>query len=235
MAISGSTVLNMVYDRDIDAKMERTCNRPLPVGLIHEVEAGVLGTGLGILGVGWAFLLSPLYGAVVFTGLFLDVVVYTMWLKRKTAWSIVWGGIAGGMPILAGRALGLGQIDWVGLVLASAVLFWIPTHILTFTLRYKTDYQRCGIPTFPSQYGEQKTQWAIAFSSVAASLTMGIAAYGIGMTWGYMRLLAVLSSGLFFLALTSVIRPSQTLNFGLFKFASLYMLSSMVLLLVETI
>ena len=63
---------------------------------------------------------------------------------------------------------------------------------------------------------------------------MGIAAYGIGMTWGYLRVLAVLSTGLFFLAVSSVVRPSVKLNFGLFKFASIYMLSSMLLVLVET-
>jgi protoheme IX farnesyltransferase len=234
LAISGSTVLNMVYDRDIDAQMQRTCNRPLPLGLVSVPEALLLGASLSILGIVWAFLLSPLYGMVVFAGFFFDVVVYTIWLKRKTAWSILWGGIAGGMPILAGRVLGLGQIDWIGILLSVAVLLWIPTHIMTFSLRYRTDYQRSGVPTFPSAYGEKKTHMAIAFSSVVASIAMGVAAIGIGMTWGYLRLLAVLSSGLFFLAVTSIARPSKRLNFGLFKFASIYMLSSMLLVLVET-
>ncbi|HEY46459.1 MAG TPA: protoheme IX farnesyltransferase [Anaerolineae bacterium] len=234
LAISGSTVLNMVYDRDIDAQMKRTCNRPLPLGQIRVVEALVLGVGLSILGIGWAFLLSPIYGIVVFAGFFFDIVVYTIWLKRRTAWSIVWGGIAGGMPILAGRALGVGQIDWIGLLLSLAVLLWIPTHIMTFNLRHKADYQHTGVPTFPSAYGDRVTYLAIALSSVVASVAMGIAAYGIGMTWGYLRVLVVLSAGLLVLAVSSVVRPSVRLNFGLFKFASIYMLSSMLLVLVET-
>ncbi len=62
--------------------------------------------------------MDALYGLIVFAGLFFDVVVYTIWLKRRTSWSIVWGGISGAMPILAGRALGLGSIDWIGLTLA---------------------------------------------------------------------------------------------------------------------
>ena len=78
----------------------------------------------------------------MFAGLFFDVVVYTIWLKRRSAWSIVWGGVSGGMPVLAGRALGLGRIDEVGILLALAVLFWVPTHILTFNLRYYDDYQQ---------------------------------------------------------------------------------------------
>jgi protoheme IX farnesyltransferase len=234
LAISGSTVLNMVYDRDIDAKMKRTCNRPLPLGEVSVTEALVLGASFSALGVGWAFTLSPLYGTVVFAGFFFDIVVYTLWLKRRTAWSIVWGGIAGGMPILAGRTLGVGQIDWIGLLLSMAVLLWIPTHIMTFNLRHKTDYQRAGVPTFPSVYGDRMTNIAIALSTVIASLVMGIAAYGIGMTWGYLRVLAVLSAGLLILAVSSVVRPSVRLNFGLFKFASIYMLSSMLLVLIET-
>lgn len=231
LAISGSTVLNMWYDRDIDAKMERTKKRPLPSGKMSPREALILGLVLSLLGVGWAVALDPLYGLVVFAGLFFDVVIYTFWLKRRTPWGIVWGGISGGMPVLAGRALGTGQIEWVGIMLALAVLFWIPTHILTFSMRYHEDYQRAGVPTFPSAYGDHATQIIIAISSVIAAVMMGIAAYGIGMTVGYLRLMAVLSTGLLFLAVASATKPSERTNFGLFKYASLYMLSAMMLLM----
>ncbi len=230
LAISGSTVLNMWYDRDIDAMMKRTAKRPLPSGRIAPRTALLEGCVLAALGVGWALMLSPLYGGVVFAGLFFDVVVYTIWLKRRTAWSIVWGGISGGMPILAGRVLGTGQFDWVGLLLALAVLFWIPTHIMTFSIRYFADYRQAGIPTFPSKYGFRATQAIIAASSLAAALSIGLAAIGIGVTWGYLRVLVLLSTGLLALAITSLARPSERVNFGLFKYASLYMLSAMLLL-----
>jgi protoheme IX farnesyltransferase len=231
LAISGSTVLNMWYDRDIDAKMERTKNRPLPSGEVSPREAFILGLVLAFLGVSWAVALDPLYGLIVFAGLFFDVVIYTMWLKRRTPWGIVWGGIAGGMPVLAGRALGTGQIEWIGILLALAVLFWIPTHILTFSMRYHEDYQRAGIPTFPSVYGNRVTQIIIAISSMIAAIMMVIAAYGIGLTFGYLRLMVVLSFGLLLLAIGSATRPSERTNFGLFKYASLYMLSAMVLMM----
>jgi protoheme IX farnesyltransferase len=213
--------------------MERTCERPLPSGKISPRAGLIFGLILSGIGVAWAFYLSPLYGAIVFAGLFFDVVIYTIWLKRRTAWSIVWGGIAGGMPILAGRALATGQIDWIGIALCLAVLFWIPTHILTFSMRNYDDYQAAGIPTFPSTYGFKFTQWTIAFSSIIAAVMMGVAAYGIGLTWGYLRLLVVLTGGLIFLALATILNPSDRVNFGLFKYASLYMLSVMLLLAAE--
>jgi protoheme IX farnesyltransferase len=231
LAISGCTILNMVCDRDIDARMDRTCSRPLPRGIVSPGEALILGGVMSFVGVGWAALISMPYALVVLAGLFFDVVIYTIWLKRRTPWSIVWGGISGGMPILAGRVLAVGTVDWVGLMLALAVLLWIPIHIMTFSIRYRNDYARAGIPTFPSVYGEQVTRVIIAVSSAGVALAMGAASYGIGMTWGYLRVLIVLSAGLFVLAVSSILRPSIKLNFGLFKYASIYMLSSMVLLL----
>ncbi|MBE2224481.1 MAG: protoheme IX farnesyltransferase [Anaerolineae bacterium] len=229
LAISGSTILNMWYDRDIDAKMSRTAKRPLPSGEVSPNEALYLGLILAVVGVSWALALDALYGLIVFAGLFFDVVVYTIWLKRRTPWSIIWGGVSGGMPVLAGRTLGMGEIEWVGVALALAVLFWIPTHIMTFSLRYRDDYERAGVPTFPAAYGEQTTHIIIAISSVLAALMMVIAAYGIGLTVGYLRLLVVLSAGLLLLAIRSSTTPSERLNFGLFKYASLYMLSTMLL------
>jgi protoheme IX farnesyltransferase len=108
LAISGSTVLNMAYDADIDARMKRTCWRPLPMGQVSVREAAILGGVLSALGVGCARAMAPLYGGIVFAGLFFDLVVYTVWLKRRTPYAILIGGLAGGMPVLAGSCAG----DW---------------------------------------------------------------------------------------------------------------------------
>jgi protoheme IX farnesyltransferase len=230
LSIAGSTVINMWYDRDLDAKMKRTCNRPLASGQIAPTEALRLGLVLSVLGVGLAVVMQPLYGLVVFAGLFFDVVIYTIWLKRRTAWSILWGGISGAMPILAGRVLGMGRLDSVGIILSLAVLFWIPTHILTFAMRNNDDYRVAKVPTFASVYGFKFTQTAIAISSVFAALAIGTGGILIGIQWGFVRVLAVMSSGLLLLAVTSLLHPSDRMNFGLFKYASLYMLSAMILL-----
>ena len=230
MAIAGSTIINMWYDRDIDAVMNRTHHRPLADRRLTPIEALRLGLVFSVLGVGLAVSMSPLYGVVVFAGLFFDVVIYTLWLKRRTCWSIVWGGIAGGMPILAGRTFGTGHIDGIGILLALAVLFWIPTHILTFAKRYFDDYQAAKIPTFPSVYGFPVTRLTIAISSLLAALCISVAGILIGMQWGFVRVLAVLSAGLMLLAVATVFRPTERLNYGLFKYASLFMLSAMILL-----
>jgi heme o synthase len=235
LAIAGSTVLNMWWDRDIDAKMGRTQKRATSKGLVSENEVLRVGLILSIIGVGWAAAMDALYGLIVFAGLFFDVVVYSMWLKRRTAWSIVWGGVSGAMPILAGRALGLGAIDWVGVMLALGILFWIPTHTLTFSMKFAKDYADACVPTFPSAYGLTVTRATIAISSVLAAAAMVVAGYGIGMAWGFLRLLGVLSAGLLMLALVMTFRPSERVNFGLFKYASIYMLAAMILVVLEVI
>jgi heme o synthase len=230
LAISGSTIMNMWYDRDIDARMKRTQKRPAASGQLNRQEVFYVGMAISMIGVGWALLIAPLYGLVVFAGWFFDVVVYTIWLKRRTAWSILWGGISGAMPILAGHVLAVGRVELIGILLALAILFWIPTHTLTFSIKFLNDYNNAGVPTFPSTYGETFTRAMIAISSVLAAVAIGWASVLIGISAGYLRLIAVLTAGLLVLAFATFRVQSERINFGLFKYASLYMLSSMVIL-----
>lgn len=232
LAISGCTMLNMVFDRDIDAKMKRTAGRPLPSGQVDPNQALLVGLSLSWLGVGWAFLLGSLYGAVVLAMVFFDVVVYTIWLKRRTPWSVLWGGIAGGMPVLAGRALGTGQIDLIGLSLSMAVLLWIPTHIMTLGLKYADDYRQAGVPIFPNLYGEQTTRLIVGVSTAAAAISMLLAMWQIRLDWGHLWAAIGLGAVLVGFAAASVLQPSPKWNFALFKMASLYMLGSMGLIII---
>jgi protoheme IX farnesyltransferase len=195
----------------------------------------MLGLFVSLIGIGIALSMSLLYGIIIFAGLFIDVVIYTIWLKRKTAWSIVWGGISGGMPILAGRALGIGEIDFIGALFSLSILLWIPTHILTFSIKYFEDYNSAGVPTFPKTYGTQKTRIIIAISSFGAALAIALVAIGLGLSWGYLRLFAVLTVGITGLALISVYKPSEKINFGLFKYASFYMLGAMIMVVLGTL
>jgi protoheme IX farnesyltransferase len=230
LAIAGSTVFNMVYDRDIDAVMQRVCQRPLPTRRVSVPEALVLGSVLSVLGIGWSLSESLLYGTVVFLGWFFDVVVYTIWLKRRTPWSILWGGIAGAMPTLAGRVLGTGQIDLIGLLLALAVLLWIPTHMLTFGIKYGDQYRAAGIPVLANSHGLWITRLTITLSTFAAVAAMLLAAWHIGLAWGYLHLALWLGVALLAFTLLSLLRQSPRLNYALYKLASLYMASSMALI-----
>ncbi len=235
LAVSGSTMLNMAYDADVDACMRRTARRPIPSGRISRSQAAGLGILLTVLGVTWAFTLLPLAGWVVLAGATIDVLVYTMWLKRRTALSIVFGGLAGGMPALAGRTLAVGWPDGPGWLLALAVLLWIPTHILSIQLRYEADYRAARVPTSPERYGPGATRRVIVVSSAGAALAMTGAALGIGMAWGYLGLLLVLSVGLLCLAALGVWRQSSRGDFAVFKYASLFMLCAMLIVVVEGI
>jgi len=230
LTISASTVLNMWYDHDIDKVMDRTHHRPLAEGRISLQKALVLGISLSITGIALGLLLSPFYGIILMAGIFFDAVVYTLWLKRKTCWSIIFGGVAGGMPILAGRVLGMGRVDEIGLLLALSIIFWIPTHILTFSIRFADDYAAAKIPTFPSTYGNDVTRKLIAFSSIIAGAMISLAAILIEIQQGFLYTLGILSGGLMILAFLVMIKPSNKLNFGLFKYASVYMLAAMILL-----
>ena len=230
LAISGSTIMNMWYDHDIDAKMKRTHKRPAASGELSRSDVFWVGIVISIAGVGWALTIAPLYGLVVFAGWFFDVVVYTLWLKRVTCWAIVWGGISGAMPILSGRALAVHEIDLIGILLALAILFWIPTHTLTFSIKFREDYSNAGVPTFPSTYGDSFTRATIAISSVLAAFAIGWASVLIGLSAGYLRLIAVLTAGLLLLAFATFRVQSERVNFSLFRYASVYMLSSMIIL-----
>lgn len=228
-AVGGCTILNMAFDRDIDALMHRTANRPLPSGKIKAREAWIIGGLMTAFGLTWALLLEPLYGMTVAGGVALNALVYTVWLKRRTPFAILIGGMAGGMPALAGRVLATGQIDLTGLLLALAVLMWIPTHIMTFTIKYQEDYARAGIPTFPAAYGVRTTRRIIAVSSILVVAVLQWAAYRIGVPQGTFTGLALLGGAMVGLTALSMLRQTRALNFALYKGASIYLLMAMIL------
>jgi protoheme IX farnesyltransferase len=230
LAIAGSTILNMWWDRDIDAKMKRTHMRPTPSGRLSGSEVLILGLIVSVIGVGWSFFLNWVYGAVVFAGLFFDVAVYSMWLKRRTCWSILWGGISGAMPILAGRVLATGGFDLIGFLLALAILLWIPTHTLTYSIKFREDYKNAGVPTFPETYGVRGTRVTIAISAVLAALSIGWASILINLSAGLLSAIAVLTAILLLLAFATLRIHTDRMNFILFRYASIYMMSAMIIL-----
>ncbi len=233
LAISGSTIMNMWYDRDIDAMMKRTHMRPTAAGQLKNREVFAVGLTISFLGIGWALAIAPLYGLVVFAGWFFDVIVYTVWLKRRTCWSILWGGISGAMPILSGRALAVNEIELGGILLALSILFWIPTHTLTFSIKFRNDYKNAEVPTFPETYGEPFTRAIIAISSILAAAAIGWASILIGLSAGLMSLIAVLTAFMLILAFATLRIHTDRMNFMLFRYASLYMLSAMIILSIQ--
>jgi len=233
ITISGCTVLNMVLDRDIDRKMVRTSQRPLAAGQVNIRTAASLGAALVALGLFWAAMLSMLYFVVILTGAGLNVLVYTLWLKRRSAWSILWGGVAGGMPILAGRVLAVSRIDVLGLLLALVIVCWIPSHSLTLGMLYSADYLNAGVPTFLSVYGVAVTRLAVALSSLATALLMVAACARLSLPALAFIFLVATSIGLVGLASFVWAYSSRQAVSALYKYSSLYMLVSMLLLAIN--
>ncbi len=234
-AIAGCTVLNMVLDRDIDARMGRTARRPLPAGRVSVRAALILGLALSVPGLVLAWALSPLFGLIVSLGFGIDLGVYTLWLKRRTPLSILWGGVSGGMPALAGRALALGRVDLVGILLAAGVLLWIPAHILTLATHYAREYHLAGIPVWPNVYGPNATRRIIALATLLDVAVLGAAGWLLGIHPVALGVLMALGAGLTGLSVAVLIRPTKRLNWVLFKFASLYMLGAFVCLTLGTV
>jgi protoheme IX farnesyltransferase len=223
-AISGSTALNMVIDRDIDAVMERTAARPLPSGALSLRLALGFALGVALGGLALAWWTDALFGVVTTAGLVFDVVIYSMWLKRRTAASILIGGISGGMPAIAGRALAIGTVDPISLLLAAGVVLWIPAHILTLAMRHVGEYQAAGVPVWPAVHGERSTRRLIAAATAAAAAVLFVAGALARIHLVALAGLALAGVGLSGLALVAFVWPSERRNWTLFKTASVYML-----------
>jgi heme o synthase len=150
-ASGGAAALNHYFDRDIDAQMRRTRGRPLPTERIApEGRVLALGLALSVAGIGAATaFLNLLTGFSILLGSLTYVLVYTVWLKRRTSWNIVVGGFAGSAPALAGSAAAVGHWTNGALALALLVFLWTPPHFWSLALMLRDDYQAVGLPMLP--------------------------------------------------------------------------------------
>ncbi|MET9799972.1 heme o synthase [Streptomyces sp. NPDC006368] len=150
LSAGGANALNMYIDRDIDALMDRTSQRPLVTGMVSPREGLVFGLTLAVVSTLWFGLFVNWLSAWLSLGaLLFYVVVYTMILKRRTAQNIVWGGIAGCMPVLIGWSAVTNSMSWAAVVLFLVIFFWTPPHYWPLSMKVKEDYARVGVPMLP--------------------------------------------------------------------------------------
>jgi heme o synthase len=154
-----SGAINMWYDRDIDAVMRRTAQRPLPAGRMEPGEALGFGVVLGAgsvvvmgLAVNWAA------AALLALTIAFYVFVYTIWLKRRTPQNIVIGGAAGALPPLIGWAAVTGDIGWGAVALFAIIFFWTPPHFWALSLYRSGEYAAAGVPMLPVVAGPRETK-----------------------------------------------------------------------------
>jgi heme o synthase len=174
LAAGGAHAINMWFDRDIDAAMNRTRRRPLPAGRIPPWHALAIGVTLNVVAfvVLWVYA-NPLAAALTLFGAAFYVFVYTMWLKRSTPQNIVIGGAAGAVPPLVGWAAASGRLDLTALSLFAVVLFWTPPHFWALAQLIKADYARANIPMLPVVAGERTAKrQSIVYAVLAAAASL---------------------------------------------------------------
>lgn len=156
MGLAGSAAINSYLDRDVDALMSRTIDRPIPAGRISPNTAVTLGIALLVSSVVFsALLLNVLTAAIIGAGSALYVLFYTVYLKRKTPHAVLWGGISGAIPALGGWSAYV-QSDWVVPLLIFLVVFlWQPSHFWSLSIYYRDDYRNAGIPVLPTIKGNR--------------------------------------------------------------------------------
>ncbi|MDO5503440.1 MAG: heme o synthase, partial [Actinomycetia bacterium] len=197
LSAGAANTFNMVYDRDIDAKMNRTSNRPLVTGVVSVRAAMIFGAVLTIVSTVWfAVLVNAMSAALSVAAILLYAVGYTILLKRRTSQNIVWGGIAGCMPVLIGWAAVTGTVEWPAVILFLVIFWWTPPHYWPLSLAFKDDYANAEVPMLPVEKpAPYVTRQIVLYSwaMVATSLALiPIAPMG----WIY-AVVAVLSGGLF--------------------------------------
>jgi protoheme IX farnesyltransferase len=150
LAAGSANSLNCYIDRDIDQIMSRTGHRPLATAQVTPREALTFGLLLGAASLATMVVwVNPLAAALTFGAIAFYVIVYTIALKRRTPSNIVWGGIAGCMPVLIGWAAVTNSLEWPALLLFLVVFWWTPPHFWALAMRFKDDYAAAGVPMLP--------------------------------------------------------------------------------------
>ena len=174
LAAGGANAINMVVDRDIDALMERTKNRPLVTGIITPRAALVFAIGLEVVAFAWLWAFVNLLSAVLAVSACLFYVfVYTLWLKRTSERNIVIGGAAGAVPVLVGWAAVTNSLDWAPVVLFAVIFYWTPPHFWALAIKYRDDYSAANVPMLPSVASVRTTATRIiGYTLVLWALTL---------------------------------------------------------------
>ncbi len=202
--------LNQWYEADLDSRMRRTAGRPLPAGRMEPQTALHFGVGLAIFSVVLMDLAAN-HGAAAILALSIlfYVLVYTVWLKRRTAQNIVIGGAAGAFPPLIGWVAATGEVSSLPVLLFAIIFLWTPPHFWALSLFVRSDYAAAGVPMLPVVAGNRATRVQIALYSVAMAAA-AVAPWLLGLTgWVYGAAAAGLSAGFLGLALAVLVNRAE--------------------------
>jgi len=186
IAAGAAGAINMWYDRDIDAIMKRTASRPIPAGRITPESALTYGVVLALFSVLLMGLATNLTAAFILAlSIWFYVVVYTIWLKRRTPQNIVIGGAAGAFPAVIGWAAATGSVSLLPILLFVIAFFWTPPHFWSLSLYASADYERAGVPMLPVVKGARHTRWNVfVYTIILVASSLSPCVFGL-MGWIY--------------------------------------------------
>jgi protoheme IX farnesyltransferase len=200
LSAGGAGAVNHYWDRDIDARMARTADRPVPSGRVSPRAALLFGCALAVLSfVQLSLTVNVLAASLAAAGFAGYVGVYTVWLKRRTPHNIVIGGAAGAMPPLVGWAAVTGHVSWTAVFLFAIVFYWTPPHFWALSLLMKDEYARVGVPMLPVVRGEHETRRQIVLYTLllyaVTQLPFCVGRFGVVYLVGSMTLGGVFIGG----------------------------------------
>lgn len=214
LTMASACVFNNYLDRDLDARMERTKHRPLPAGRVSPAFAFRYAVALGVAGLAVLFLLvHPLAGLLGAVGHFVYVVVYTLWLKRRSPWSTDIGGISGAMPPVIGYCAAKGEIDLGAVLLFALLFFWQPSHFWSLGISRRDEYAAAGFPMLPVVGGVRRTMWQMALY-IALLIPTCVLFYAYGYAGVYFLAVSVLLGGIWLIHALSGLRARDDVRWA---------------------
>lgn len=234
LAAGAANTINMLMDRDIDAKMDRTAERPLVTNAVTVGEALWFVVAQATVSFGLLWGVANLLTAVLaLAGLIYYVIIYTLWLKRRSHHNIVIGGAAGAIPPLVGWSAVHGDLGALAWVLFAIVFVWTPVHFWALAILIKDDYARVGVPMLPVVGGDRATALQIGAYGVA-TVAASLAPVALGEA-GVLYLLVVLAlnASLAARVVRLVGRPDRVHARGLFKYSLVYLAALFLALAVD--
>ena len=234
LAAGGANAINMYIDRDIDALMERTKNRPLVTGLIAPRNALIFAVALEIL----AFVILAL-GANVLSGVLalsatcFYVFVYSLWLKRTSKQNIVIGGAAGAVPVLVGWAAVTNSLSWTPWLLFLVIFLWTPPHFWALAIKHSDDYKAAGVPMLPVVESHKKVIASMIRYTIALTLASLAVIPVAGMGWVYGVSAGVLGAAFLWGTIALGRSSSPAASMRLFSFSISYISLLFVALTVD--
>ena len=220
-------------DRDIDAIMDRTKDRPIPSGRISPRNALIFGLILTAVALIFSWLISLWAFLLMLFGLFDNIIVYSKWLKRRSQSNIILGGFSGGVPALIGYVTVTTQNLEIGLVMAGLVFFWIPTHIWSLALRVRKDYQKAKVPMLPVVCEEKKAVRIIAGTTLIMVLFSILPFFFNQFGQIYLVTATLFGSIMMGLSLWLLLKPTEKASWTVFKFSSPYLTAVFIAFMVD--